>query len=234
MRPLLTESTAWEVLYSRPPTSYSQEFEESVDLEEADELSEAGSEKHDSEGPGLGDIRNEIAEIITCLMRLSMVIRKPAPHDHFTKSLDINTSFYESFDVNHVRSKFPLADEALVQRLGKAITKRRHYLKYRKTHAEKLAWGVDMDNDDDKATAIPESTVASSLPYDLRAIGVVVERITLDDALSETSQTSYATSAATEGRLRAPPLPEEGQGGKPFVCPLCHLLITASNTAAWK
>lgn len=85
-----------------------------------------------------------------------MTIRNPAPHDRLVKAVSIDTSYYEIFDLGHVRSKFPAAKvmssdchtlnvancmgkEHLAIRLGKSISRRRQYLKYCERHHKKLA-----------------------------------------------------------------------------------------------
>lgn len=73
----------------------------------------------------LQQLMSDVVEITTCLLRLSMAIRNPAPHDLFMESNQINTSYLESFDIGHVQAKFPGAEEYLITRLGKAISRRR-------------------------------------------------------------------------------------------------------------
>jgi hypothetical protein len=56
------------------------------------------------------------------------VLVKAKPGFYSLQSSD--TSVFESHDVQHVSAKFPHIPSHLALRLGKAITKRRHYLKY--------------------------------------------------------------------------------------------------------
>jgi hypothetical protein len=56
------------------------------------------------------------------------VLVKAKPGFYSLQSSD--TSVFESHDVQHVSAKFPHIPFHLALRLGKAITKRRHYLKY--------------------------------------------------------------------------------------------------------
>ena len=49
----------------------------------------------------------DIEDIIDCLYKLSITIRNPAPHDHLVKAASVNTSFYETWDIQHLKSKFP-------------------------------------------------------------------------------------------------------------------------------
>ncbi|KAF2122661.1 hypothetical protein BDV96DRAFT_481253, partial [Lophiotrema nucula] len=84
------------------------------DLSE-DELPPVSGEDGTTE---LQQLMSNVAEIITCLMRLSVAIRNPAPHNQFKESTHIDTSYFEDFDVQHVRGKFPDAEDYLVHRLG--------------------------------------------------------------------------------------------------------------------
>ena len=178
---------------------------------------------------------SDIAETVTCLLRLSMVIRNPAPHDQFLKSIDIDTSYYEEFDINHVREKFPNAQEHLIVRLGRAISRRRQYLKYREMHHKKLAHGIDIDpssTQDTHTETLSQTTIASSLPTALKS----VDHIDLDgDSQSESSisNTSLATTTDNTTKLHPPPLPKEAQDGSPFECPLCFMIISIRKTRSW-
>jgi hypothetical protein len=184
----------------------------------------------------LQQLMSDIAETVTCLLRLSMVIRNPAPHDQFLKSIDIDTSYYEEFDINHVREKFPNAQEYLIARLGRAISRRRQYLKYRETHHKKLAHGIDIDpsaTQDTHTEILSQSTIASSLPTALKS----VDHIDLDrDSQSESgiSDASSATATDDTTKLHLPPLPKKAQDGSPFECPLCFMIISIRKTRSWR
>ena len=65
--------------------------------------------------------------------------RKPAPYDLLLRSANIDTKSYELVDKRHVLEMFPRADPALIERLGRAISKRRKYFKYREQHRQKLS-----------------------------------------------------------------------------------------------
>lgn len=81
-----------------------------------------------------------ISSIIGNLYNLTIIIRKGNLNgDRLLNSSKVNVAFYEVFDIEHTRNKFPSANDTLVERLGKAITKRRQYLKYREQHHEKLS-----------------------------------------------------------------------------------------------
>ena len=144
----------------------------------------------------LAQLLSNIAEINTCLMRLSMSIRNPAPHDQFEESKHISFSHYETFDVEHAREKFPHAAQYLVVRLGKAISRRRQFLRYREEHRRKYEQGLPSQPRIQAASfqanqEVPsqhhrlgtvgttseelQSTVASSIPRAVKTINSVAE-----------------------------------------------------------
>ncbi|KAF5708851.1 hypothetical protein FGLOB1_6220 [Fusarium globosum] len=166
----------------------------------------------------------DIAEAIDCLLRLSLAIANPAPHERFRKlgaGPDEDVSFYEAHDVRYVQDKFPKISPDLPGLLGKFITRRRQFFKYREAHHAKLAAGLDqMTQKDTSRTEVVPNTVASSLPEHLKGSGVIDEDNRSDMAISETS---YATSAGyltmENGEmkpatpLKVPPRPLEADRG---------------------
>ncbi|KAL8731164.1 MAG: hypothetical protein Q9166_003571 [cf. Caloplaca sp. 2 TL-2023] len=91
-------------------------------------------------GTELQELQHAISSYLSNLYRISVLIRKnPAPHDRLIKSAKIDTSHYEFFDERHVLEKFRSANSALIERLGKANSKRRKYFKYREQHRQKLS-----------------------------------------------------------------------------------------------
>jgi hypothetical protein len=63
--------------------------------------------------------------------------------NRYIKSAAIDLSHYVRFDIEHTRHKFPLAQEFIVERLGKAISRRRQFIRYSGKHAAKLAVTID-------------------------------------------------------------------------------------------
>jgi hypothetical protein len=218
------------------------------DLSDSDsDASEDEPEQSKDELPTeLAQLVSNMAEINRCLMRLSLAIRNPAPHDQFKESTQIDVTHFEVFDVDHVRGKFPRAADYLVLRLGKAISRRRQYLRYRGDHRKKLEQGLAPQSHLQELAAPPqaahtvaapseniESTVASSIPI---AIKASASAAALDDDgyYEDTlSQTSYASSNSDPSRLCPPALPDGGQDGEPFECPLCFRFTSVRQATAW-
>lgn len=203
-----------------------------------DELSDSDSDSDSNSGPSSvleATLHNEtesqqlmsgIVDAITCLLRLSITIRNAAPHDQFMQPSKTNVSLFEKYDIDHVRSKFPRGEEYLVVRLGRAISRRRQYLKYReecyKSRAHSLA----------TLDARPEETdhqsVQTSLPVALRTSD---NRDLNKDVLS---QTSYASTSTTLAPLSVPPLPREGKNQNLFECPYCFMTISVPSAYSWR
>ncbi|KAL9116232.1 MAG: hypothetical protein Q9227_000603 [Pyrenula ochraceoflavens] len=228
------EKVPWDSLEPEPDSDSGDETE-NVDI--ADEASDKATKNTLENKTELGQLRSSMGETVTLLLRLSMAIHSPAPHDQFMKSINIDTSHFEKYDIIHVRQKFPQAKEYLVDRLGKAISRRRQYLKYREEHHRKLAHGVEITENSFQDTSctevIPQTTVASSLQTALKNMNRLDF---IEDSGSETgfSGISTETSASDLSMLRAPPLPKEAQDNSPFECPLCFTIISVRNTRSWR
>jgi hypothetical protein len=177
----------------------------------------------------ISGILDGVGHIVDCLLRLSITIRNPAPHDHFRSRAGTDViNPYEQWDIKHVREKFPNADPGLSERLGKATARRRQYLKYREEHAMKLSEGLDAGDEGENAT-----TVASSIPGRLKETQATADFAEFDDSESNVSKTSYAPSTADEAQLRVPPLPKEHAEG-PFRCPYCCMIVSITTRHEWK
>ena len=88
----------------------------------------------------LQELQRSISSYLSNLYHMSIFIRrKPAPYDLLLRSSNIDEEPYEIFDKRHVLKKFPRADPALIERLGRAISKRRKYFKYQEQHHQKLS-----------------------------------------------------------------------------------------------
>jgi hypothetical protein len=205
---------------------------------------------------GLSTFFTDVGEAIDCLLRLSVAIANPAPHERFRKlgaGLAEDISFYEPHDIAYVKDKFPRIGDGLARILGKFITRRRQFFKYRKAHHTRLASNLESAVSDERTdisrTEIVQKTVASSLPEHFKAMANFDPRANIidEDVRSDTevSQTSYATSAGflienqdDQARdlpppLSVPPIPNAGADGI-FECPFCYRMISAKSRAAWK
>lgn len=198
-------------------------------LNETDSLAETESE--------LQQIYYEIADATKCLLKMSMLIRRPARHDRVIQSRKDETAVFEPFDREHVSHKFPNAENSIIDRLGLAITRRRQDLKYRERHHAKLSKGVlevhfDPPSETEKAVG-PDR--ASTVMSPTIATDFVGKHIDFEDTSSNSgmSQTSYAPSIEGGGTISVPPPPKESVNEQPFECPYCYFVITIKSRKAW-
>ncbi|KAF5963168.1 hypothetical protein FBULB1_13594 [Fusarium bulbicola] len=75
----------------------------------------------------IDQILAHIADAIENLSYLNLTLRRPFADGSRTDE----TSPFEPFDIQHVRSKYPEIDSAIAERLGKAISVKRQIFKYR-------------------------------------------------------------------------------------------------------
>lgn len=178
----------------------------------------------------------QIKNDVNCLMRLAITIRNPAPHEQFKGRVSVLVSSFDVSHTEHVRHKFPRLQPEMTERLGKALTYRRLFLRYREDHHERLTEGIGVEGADkqDEKEEIRDgvTTEASWLPKDNPGDDGPPPRIWRDD-LSEQTGTSYAPSCVDDSELRIPRIPPEYVDG-PFICPYCFLPISIENRYQWK
>jgi hypothetical protein len=155
-----------------------------------------------------------------------MTIENPAPFDRYMAAKSIDTAHFESFDINHVRDKFPHAPGYLSTRLGKAISARRQFLKYSEAHRQRLKAGLLENTGVDH-----QSTVASALPPSTLGPYLAIKSSDIDDL---ETVTSFATSLAAAGTLTVPPFPSTARYEEEFECPLCFCIVFIADFSSWK
>jgi hypothetical protein len=81
----------------------------------------------------------DIAHIVTCLFEFSIATKNPASRDRLKKYSQIPVEHFEICGVSHAKHKFPECQEStLIERLGKANTRRRQMLRYYEEHHERI------------------------------------------------------------------------------------------------
>ncbi|CAD6579307.1 MAG: hypothetical protein ASARMPREDX12_009124 [Alectoria sarmentosa] len=231
------------------------EFSDTSDSESSDtSKQEAASE--------LTHLFLAITEAITSLYKLSISIRNPAPRDRYAKAASLN-SFDVSYDVGHVYEKYPHVRSTpwLMDRVGRAITRRREFLRYREKHREKLATDIrpiDMSDRNRQAetremapfNALQTPTEGPVLEIEARSINYSQLASTkattyvanLNDenlekgSIAGRSETTYVTSIAEEESYSVreiPDPPKESANGMPFECPYCFTVLSVKNTKYW-
>ena len=153
-----------------------------------------------------------------------MTVRTTGSTSRYVKSRSIDVSHFERYDIDHVKYKCPNAPDFLIERLGKAISRRRQFLKYRERHATKLA-SIFVDD--------LSETVASTLDED-NGLASNEPKNGYDRPPSVATETSFATSLGDTSRVRLPSMPNEAADEQPFECPYCRTVATVENTRSWK
>lgn len=167
-------------------------------------------------------------------MRLAVTIRSPVPHEQFKSRMP---ALAPSFDINHlkhVNEKFPkLRNKTTEERLAKALTYRRFFLRYREEHHERLKEGIEDAKEGDQGESRGGATTdASWLPKDKHQDNDSRSSVFRDD-VSEMTATSYAPSCMDGSELRVPRIPS-GYVDGPFICPYCYLPVFVENRFQWK
>ena len=205
-----------------------EEAHEYIYEEDHEDESLCGSDSLDEDPvTELQALFGELTTIIQCLYKLAMLIRNPAQHDFLAESYRTETAAFEPWDQQHVRGKFPQAEEVLILRLARALTRRRGYLKYRERQSRKLAKGLE---DPQTKSGGDGATISETMASDVQS-----QPVDYNDTPSESgiSQTSYAESLLRGGVITLPAQPKDSTLGNPFVCPYCHFIITIKTTQSW-
>ena len=235
--------------------------------DEDSELEDSDSELQDVESPGrnreldteIRSIQGEINNIVNYLYEISIIIRSSAaPRDLLRKAAEIDLSHFETWDISHVKQKFPEANSDLVERLGKANTRRRQLFRYLQNHHAKFSKSnskdhrkaqddliVDGDQDSLYTRKVAPRGVATSSAFVSTAqitenTQTTVE--TFNDASAEIlvdntpSETTSAGSDGSnlEGSLHMPELPANGYDKKAFECPYCFEIMRVSGMRSWR
>ncbi|KXH36710.1 hypothetical protein CSIM01_03104 [Colletotrichum simmondsii] len=175
-------------------------------------------------------IVGEVSKRLSALWSLKKSIRTPDPWYGSLSEELIDTSAYEAFDILHVSTEFKGIEAYLAQRLGKALSRRRQYFKYRKALHERHSQPVD-----DQAcntTNIQQDTMASSIPN--RPQKVSESTICYDlSVFSSDEFVPLETRANDPTSSPIPDLPEEALDG-PFECQFCHMRVKTRSYHMWR
>ncbi|KAI8635553.1 hypothetical protein F5Y19DRAFT_14534 [Xylariaceae sp. FL1651] len=108
------------------------------------------------------DVLDVISDCIQSLLKISILIRKATPRDRFAKALQGNNPFIDQFDINYVAERYPKLKRPgsmwLCTRLGRAITKRRQFLRYSREHGSRIAGPNGKDEERGQSHALPKDS----------------------------------------------------------------------------
>lgn len=236
-------------------TATNLDDELNVEFSSDDSASSAGVDEEESP-PQIRIFTTEQAELhkavnssITSLFKFSMFIRNPVPRGKY-KSSEHLFPIDPSFDIDRVWQKFPDVRQRpwLAERLGRAITRRREYLRYRQEHHHKLASVGDsgkQDIVDEEEQTAPSTEPTTFVPDPDTTIHQIsdLNHDEIFERASEASLTSFATSLSADSdaqKLRVPKPPKICSNGmvfkygEPFECPYCYTIHIVNDYRDWK
>jgi hypothetical protein len=124
--------------------------------------------------------------------------------------------FYLPYDKSHVEGKYPNAEEAILDRLGLAITQRRSLILYRQRRQHKLDKDINWDTDDDEYEELSNNDHETK------------------NKKSLASEPSDICWSAVNGRGEDfQPFPELPMKGAPFKCQFCFSIISIPDQRSW-
>ncbi|KAF2086811.1 hypothetical protein K490DRAFT_42927, partial [Saccharata proteae CBS 121410] len=259
----------------------------SEDVSDDDDVSVDSSgddDESDEERPRteLEQRMSDVVDIIDNLYKLSIRIRSPTLQSRSLKAAayrpkDAETgvdvySQYSIHDKRHVEELVAAARKAsiasdesgpdwLVERLSRAITKRRQQFQYWRKHRDKLANErepvgstiapperhaaplLQIPDDQDTPLGVSFNGIHASASDKaprtiLSGTEVTAHDRTLDDAVDSKSVTSVATTAKdlTGNGIDLPPPPKGADGERDFECPYCFVICPAryGRERSWK
>lgn len=162
-----------------------------------------------------------IADAIDNLSYLGAALRETVADDR-TKD---ETSHYEPFDIQHVRSKYPVVDEVIAERLGKAISARRQLFRGQQS--------AELGSHPEEGRLADEPTL-KGLTNQFALVVLTDQRSEHRENFDEaSSETSYIASEDLKAH-QIPPLPQKAREGELFRCHLCHKMVRGLSATAWK
>ncbi|KAH7135346.1 hypothetical protein B0J11DRAFT_157717 [Dendryphion nanum] len=188
---------------------------------------------------------------------MSIIIRRATPRDRFVIAQAHNqTSFDDMFDINHVAQKFPLLEGWLRERLGKAITRRRQFLRYARDHRSRLGkeptelWKPEeaiaakpvlstssMENQSHSGRTVltqHASTLAPTVASTLHDISIALPETDFEDNQSQSSFALSLGEEELESRQQLPRLIDVSKGASTFECPLCCTIQSIRKEISWQ
>lgn len=236
IRPLGPEKALTSIAYSILDGSkvpWDQEVPDEEDDDESISSLEADDIGFSTE---MDQISADVAEVIDCLMNLSVSIQYPAPHDRFCGWNNTGNSRNEPTDIAQIQAKFENTDPRLATLLGKANIRRRQYFKYRELQHQKLLQSSDQNLNTSESNPGQHDTLVTSGPDALEADRFSFTNTTIaSDELSVSgfTQNSDASSNIKDEPPRFPALPPRSADGT-LQCPFCFMTITVTTANDWQ
>lgn len=176
-----------------------------------------------------------ISESLKTLFRIAVLVRKTNPDNRFERAIihSSKITFPHTFDVDYVREKYPkLKTEEqswLAERLGKAIARRRQFIKYCRDHRDRLALDDENIEAEGATTVLQSSKATTLLPEN------TTSNLTIDD-YEDDLVSILSTSTTTDGlsTLALPRLVDLLKDSEAFECPICFTLRAMKGERSWR
>ncbi|KAK7918485.1 hypothetical protein PG985_010359 [Apiospora marii] len=214
------------------------------------------------------DILELVSKSVGSLLKITVLIRKATPRDRFAKAMQGHNPFMDDFDIAYVAERYPkLAGPDtrwLCERLGRAITRRRQFLRYSRDHSLRISGNEDhqipqyqMEHDGvhsgartrsgtpSTASGMRTSYTSSYGAYthastkastlDIAKLrGVEMMEAGNEETKSYVSAGSSFQMDKADSALHLPTLEEVSQGKEVFECPICFDIQTISRETSWR
>lgn len=206
--------------------------------------SDSSSSLSQDEDTELDALLGSVTVLNTNLLKVSVIVRKGIETDRYVKA---NASRYRmdpSFDIRHCYEKFHVnarsPDEHwLAERLGKAITMRRQFLRYSAEHERRIAHVLPQRTGG--SVPVPFSVHATSRPTQRETAASTIQ---LDDLIEKYAASTMGTQSISAASthlerpgkewMRVPDMGEISKGQGQFKCPYCYTIVAPKSRSAWK
>ncbi|WYZ36726.1 hypothetical protein EsH8_II_000232 [Colletotrichum jinshuiense] len=199
------------------------DFEADSSAESTDDL-ETGTE--------IAQIVEDVTEVVDCLARLSVSIHSPAPHDQIMASKLAGVFVDENLDIKLVNEKFEKINGRLAIRLGRAVSRRREYFRYREANHHNTTYSLKLQGDADEPETEP-FIIPSHKNYGEEFIASDNEFTESSGSEGEVWHDPSMKPAKVMGKSNVPALPKEAASG-PFQCPYCYTVVSIKNAISWR
>lgn len=197
-----------------------------------------------------GSLLQVISQGITSLLKIGILVRQPAANgvDRFYRAArDSASTFLDRFDIDYVEHKYPKLHKGSSDRssrMGKAIAKRRQFIRYCRDHKANLAAeekdiasNPNPQMGSQKATTAKQSSKATTFVPKQNLLDIVQGSVDVLEAEEEedaVSRCSVSTTSESLAILKLPQLADLSPDDEPFECPICYTLQQFRSEQSWR
>lgn len=202
-----------------------------------------------------------ISDTVTRLFAISRLIGSATTRDRYARAeMSSEPRLNDQYDIAHVEARHgqaangTTAPQWLIVRLGKAITKRREFLRYCRSHRERIASNPEPTPPQapnnglearERCSRGPSGSTIESTPhlrqgppptvastFDLAAPQPVDNG--WDDAYSVSTLATTVVGSQSPDDLQVPRLADFSEPGQPFECPYCRTIQRFNAQQSWR